>query len=97
MRCDRPPACDVAGVRSNDDVQAQKAKDSDVSGYSAGSSPAWESMLSYVYVILWIFLSATVILFNKCGPPQAVLAAHSHVACKVFGPTVTCSYLPAQS
>ncbi len=30
------------------------------------SAPAWDAMFSYGYVLLWIFLSATVILFNKC-------------------------------
>ncbi len=59
----------LAGVRSNDELQAQKAKE-EASNHSASTSPGWEAALSYLYVILWIFLSATVILFNKCGPPE---------------------------
>ena len=34
-----------------------------------GSAPAWDAVFSYGYVLLWIFLSATVILFNKCDAP----------------------------
>ena len=49
---------------------SQKVKDSESS--SAGSTTAWDAMFSYVYVLLWIFLSATVILFNKRAPRRCL-------------------------
>lgn len=57
-----------SGTRIPNELESQRQdKDAEHAAQQAAVGSTWDSISSYVYVIMWISLSATVILFNKCA------------------------------